>query len=147
MRRRFSFLILAYCLFAAAGSGGAIESVRLPITTPSGDVMLTVEIADDSFEHAQGLMHREDLPLSHGMLFVFADDARRHFWMKDTPLSLDLLFFDSGGDYIGGHFGTEPYSLRSLSSDRPARYALEVRSGEAVRLGLGEGSRLQLPLP
>lgn len=126
-------------------SGNLLALVDIRLSTSSGIVDLRVEVADTPSLRQQGLMMREDLPQGQGMLFVFDDLRRRSFWMKNTPLSLDILFFDDQGYWINSHLGTTPFSTKSLRSVARAQYALEVKAGEASRLNLGEGTKLHLP--
>ena len=80
------------------------------------------------------------------MLFIFARDAPRSFWMKNTPISLDMLFFASDGRLVGIIANTEPFSLTAQKSEKAAQYVLEIGGGEAARLGLGPQTRLHLPV-
>ena len=80
------------------------------------------------------------------MLFIFAKDAPRSFWMKNTPISLDMLFFASDGRLVGIIANTEPFSLTARKSQKAAQYVLEIGGGEAARLGLGSLTRLHLPV-
>ena len=79
------------------------------------------------------------------MLFVFYGDSLRVFWMRDTPLPLDLLFFTKDGQLANLIEWAEPLNDRPLSSLMPVRYVLELKAGSAARLGLGPGTRLQIP--
>jgi uncharacterized membrane protein (UPF0127 family) len=81
-----------------------------------------------------------------GMLFIFAKDGPRSFWMKNTPISLDMLFFASDGRLVSIIANTEPFSLTARKSQKAAQYVLEIGGGEAARLGLGSLTRLHLPV-
>jgi len=118
---------------------------RIFLQTPLDQVYLDVEIADDPIERAEGLMGREDIMPGQGMLFVFDDEYPRSFWMKNTPLSLDILFFDAEGRWVSSQLSTTPFSTKSLPSGSPAQYALEILAGESERLGLGEDTILIWP--
>jgi len=118
---------------------------RILLQTPLDQVYLDVEIADDPIERAEGLMGREDIMPGQGMLFVFDDEYPRSFWMKNTPLSLDILFFDAEGRWVSSQLSTTPFSTKSLPSGLPAQYALEILAGESERLGLGEDTILIWP--
>lgn len=134
---------LAIVIFSI--NGAFADSLKtISVDTPAGAVSLKVEVADTHHERVQGLMHRQSLNEGQGMLFIFPDEAERRFWMKNTPLSLDILFFDAEGEWVNSFIKTRPNSLKSLKSTRPAQYAIEVSGGEAERLGLGEGSKLNL---
>jgi len=135
-------LILLAILFAP--SLYAVQ-IRILLQTPLDQVYLDVEIADDPIERAEGLMGREDIKPGQGMLFVFDDEYPRSFWMKNTPLSLDILFFDAEGRWVSSQLSTTPFSTKSLPSGSPAQYALEILAGESERLGLGEDTILIWP--
>jgi len=121
------------------------DQTRILLQTPLDQVYLDVEIADDPIERAEGLMGREDIKPGQGMLFVFDDEYPRSFWMKNTPLSLDILFFDAEGRWVSSQLSTTPFSTKSLPSGLPAQYALEILAGESERLGLGEDTILIWP--
>lgn len=79
------------------------------------------------------------------MLFVFPDSAVRSFWMKNTPLALDLIFIDESR-VVGIIENAVPFSLVSRSVGVPSRYVLEVHAGFARRHGIETGDRVELPL-
>ena len=122
-----------------------LKRVDLVLLTDHQTTVIDAEIVDTPRTRAKGLMFREDLTQGQGMVFVFQKEAPRSFWMKNTPLSLDILFFDSEGHFINGHYHTVPFSKDSIRSDRPAQYAVEILAGEAKRLGLSEKTILKLP--
>ncbi len=102
-------------------------------------IRLTVEVADEKAEQDRGLMNRRLAGDEEGMLFVYPKAAPRIFWMHDTPVSLDMLFFDSDRRLVALIAHAEPFSDRLLKSRVPAQYVLEVSAGfadrHAVRLG------------
>jgi uncharacterized membrane protein (UPF0127 family) len=104
-----------------------------------------VEIADSDASRAKGLMMRTFLPQGQGMLFVWPEEAPRTMWMKDTFISLDMIFIDAQGKIVGIMTDAVPHDLSPLGTDRPARYVLEVPAGDAKRLGLAVGQTLDLP--
>lgn len=109
-------------------------------------VTFQVELANTPVQHRFGLMFSPDLRLHTGMLFIFDDIQSRIFWMKNTPIPLDLLFFDNEGRLVSIIKNAKPYSLVHLKSAGPAQYVLEISGGESSRLGFGTGTYLQLPL-
>ena len=109
-----------------------------------GDHRFQVEIADSPEERRRGLMNRQSLPPRHGMFFVFEQERQVAFWMKDTPLPLSVAYIDSDGIILEIH-DLQPYSLRSVASAMPIRYALELNQGEFAELGIGVGDRVLLP--
>lgn len=97
--------------------------------TSFGTKNIVVEVASTPSQRAQGLMKRTSLAPFDGMLFVWQDRALRHFWMKDTPLSLDILFFDEKGVLFHYEDRTTPFSERLIPSLMPAKYVLELPAG------------------
>ena len=109
-------------------------------------ISFDVRLATTPAQHAYGLMFSPPLAARTGMLFIFGEDAPRSFWMKNTPISLDMLFFASDGRLVTIIANTEPFSLTAQKSQKAARYVLEIGGGEAARLGLGPQTRLHLPV-
>ena len=93
---------------------------------------LTVEIADDDAERAQGLMFRPRLPDNHGMLFVWPAAQRNVFWMKNTPEPLDLLFFKNG-KLVATIAYAKPFDESPLDPGVESDWVLEVPAGFAAR--------------
>ncbi len=89
----------------------------------------SVELARDRPTRAQGLMDRESLALCHGMWFDFGDVRLVSMWMKNTSISLDVVFISEGLVVKQIIENTIPFSLDLLESKAPVRYALEVLSG------------------
>lgn len=108
-----------------------------------GGQPLRVEIAADDASRSRGLMGREVLPAGTGMLFVYPDSAVRAFWMKDTPLPLDIAYLDGSGRVIDIQTMT-PFSLEPHRSAAPARYALEVPAGWFAAHGVAPGAAAEL---
>ncbi|HLC27870.1 MAG TPA: DUF192 domain-containing protein [Dehalococcoidia bacterium] len=108
------------------------------------EIDLLVEIADDAQERTRGLMLRESLPESQGMLFVFEQEGNHSFWMKDTTIPLSIAFIDGAGNIIGIR-NMEPLDLTLLSPGAPYLYAVEVNRGWFERNGIGIGSTVNIP--
>jgi len=106
-------------------------------------VKVTVEIADDNAERQQGLMHRTQLEEMAGMLFLFPNEAHQTFWMKDTPLPLDMIFIRSDMTVLGIVENAEPMTTTSRSVPGTSQYVLEVNAGWAQRHNVAAGSRLR----
>ena len=103
-----------------------------------------VYLAQDSEQQRRGLMFVRQMPLTTGMLFIYEDTEFHSMWMKNTYLSLDIVFARADGTVSSVIRNTEPLSLRSLSSTEPVKYVLELNAGAARRFGIGTGSRLLL---
>ena len=118
-------------------SGLATASLR------SGGVEIVVELAVSPKEQETGLMHRKELADGRGMLFVYGEDRRLSFWMKNTLVPLSVAYLGSDGVIKEIH-DMEPLSLAPVESSRYARYALEAPRGWFSRVGLRVGDRFDL---
>ena len=125
-------------LFALSGcaSGGTWVEV--------GGHRYSVEVADDEEERARGLMFRDQLAADHGMLFIHESEDPQAYWMKNTRIPLDILYFDNARKLVSQQRDVPPCTLGDACppypSDAPARFVLELNAGEAARLGLAEGA-------
>ena len=90
-------------------------------------------------------MYKRQLRDSDGMLFIWPDSALRQFWMKDTPLSLDILFFDKTGTLVHIAERQKPFSTTLIPSLMPVTYVLELIAGDVVRRHIALGDRLISP--
>ena len=117
----------------------------LVIEGTNGAHNFNVEIADTPEEHAHGLMYRETLPADQGMLFEFADPKIATIWMKNTPISLDILFVRANGKILKIEHFAKPYSLRSASSEGVVAAVVELNGGRARDLGIMPGDVVKHP--
>lgn len=109
-----------------------------------GSAKLHVQLALTQSEQTTGLMYRTDLGLDQGMLFVFRNAKQRSFWMRNTPLPLDLAYFDNTGRLQEIH-ALYPYDEKMVSSRSSAiKFALEVKQGNLDALGIKTGAQLDL---
>jgi len=104
--------------------------------------MLDIEIADDENERMRGLMDRLELPENAGMLFIFDGDEPRSFWMKNTYISLDIIYINSKKEIVSIQKYTQPKTTTSIPSEAPAKYVLEVNAGFTDKYGIGPGDRI-----
>jgi uncharacterized membrane protein (UPF0127 family) len=125
-----------------AAPATALSTVPLRIATATGRRTIDVELAISEGEQEQGLMHRTALPSGHGMLFPFAMPKMASFWMKDTVIPLDLIFIRPDGR-VAAILSGKPNDLTPLSANDPATAVLEIAGGEATRLGLAVGDRIE----
>lgn len=140
LRLCFHALLLA-CLFAAAGCSANPTRVEFQGEVFEVDLALTRE------EQARGLMFVERLDPDRGMLFIFPREAPRAFWMKNTRIPLDILYFDSELALVGMALNARPCvadPCPSYPSGAPAQYVLELNAGTAEALGAERGDRLTL---
>ena len=138
-------VLLAVFLLIAAGAASA-DPDKVRIFSKSGEHVFTVEIADDPQKRARGLMHRRHLPRDAGMLFVYDPPQEASFWMKNTPLPLDILYADERGMIITIARMTTPYSTKNIQSGGVVRGVLEINGGLSDELGVVEGDRLSHPV-
>ena len=107
----------------------------------------SIEVAEDDAAREHGLMDRTEMAVDHGMLFVFQDDIPRAFWMKNTKIALDMLFFDADRRLVSVQHDVPPCladPCPAYSSGAPARYVLELNAGQAHKLGLVPGDELTI---
>ena len=104
---------------------------------------LDVEIADTPQKRERGLMQRLSLPAGSGMLFLFKKNEPRSFWMKNTPMALDILFANADSQIVHVAKHTTPYSTERVESGAPAQFVVEVPAGYADRRGIIEGDRIR----
>lgn len=134
--------LTGFLLVVTVGACQAGPWVRL------GGERFDVEIAATPDEQARGLMFRDELPADGGMLFIYDQEAPRSFWMKNTRIPLDILFFDGERRLVNWHTA-EPCRAdpcRGYSSEGPAQYVLELNAGTAAGLELRPGAKLQMHL-
>jgi uncharacterized membrane protein (UPF0127 family) len=143
-RRRL--LLAALLLVLPQGPLGALSPGELVIETKNGRHRFSIELADTPTARAQGLMFRESMAADHGMLFDFQVEQPVAFWMKNTPLPLDMLFIDGLGIVVKIAADTTPYSEAAVPSGQPIRAVLEVNAGTAKRLGIEVGARVRHPI-
>jgi hypothetical protein len=147
-RCRLSMLaaIAALALVAPQAPASAAEFQPLEIVTKSGVRMFSVEIAKTEEERATGLMYRKELADGRGMLFDFTPEQQVSMWMKNTFVSLDMIFITGDGRVLRIAENTEPQSLKIISSGGPARAVLEVVAGTAKKYGIAPGDQVVHPL-
>ena len=106
-------------------------------------VSITIEIADTPEARIKGLMKRWFLPERHGMLFIFDSPEIQKFWMRNTPLSLDMIFVDESRRVLNVAESTTPMSKQTYGSTGPAKYVVEVKAGFSKRHGIEKGMSIQ----
>jgi uncharacterized protein len=109
-----------------------IESVK-------GEVNFHVEIAATPEKREVGLMYRRELPPDRGMLFIFPAEKVNSFWMKNTPIALDMIFISRERKIVGIVRETVPFSLDGRSVSGPSQYVLEINGGLSRRYGFKAG--------
>ncbi len=138
--------ILVIVFAVASAPVGAASFQPLEIVTRNGVQVFSVEIATTEQEKQTGLMHRKELADGKGMLFDFNPEQEVSMWMKNTYVSLDMIFIRADGRILRIAENTEPMSTRIISSQGPARAVLEVVAGTAQKYGIRPGDRVGHPL-
>ena len=137
---RFTVAALLLATTACASAGG--RWVEL-----AGE-RFTVEVAADDASRARGLMFRDAMPRDHGMLFIHEAEGPLAYWMKNTRIPLDILYFDSGLRLVSQRRDVPPCTAGDrcppYPSSAPARFVLELNAGEAERLRLQDGAELKV---
>jgi uncharacterized membrane protein (UPF0127 family) len=137
--------VLALC--ALTGFGARAASIEpLEIVTRNGVHVFSVEMATTDKERETGLMYRKELPDGKGMLFDFSPEQQISMWMKNTFISLDMIFIRADGRILRIAENTEPQSLNIISSGGLAKGVLEVIAGTAQKYGIAPGDRVAHPL-
>jgi uncharacterized membrane protein (UPF0127 family) len=103
---------------------------------------IDVELAQDDLKRQQGLMYRDKLAENQGMVFIFEDEETRSFWMKNTVLSLDMIFVSGRNEIVTIQKNTTPYSEQSYASTKPAKYVVEVNAGYTDRHKIAVGDHI-----
>ena len=146
MRAFLVFAALGACAQPEGVSGrreAGLETEQLTVETRTGPVRFTVEIADDEAERNQGLMYRESLADARGMLFHFQEPEYASFWMRNTIISLDIIFIGPDGRILNIADHTTPYSEAPIPAAGLTRGVLEIRAGRAEELGIRPGDHVR----
>jgi uncharacterized membrane protein (UPF0127 family) len=141
-----ALFLLGWGADAFADGQPQLQTETVLIKTAKGTAAFHAEIADTAEARATGLMFRESMPADHGMLFDFGEVRRVSMWMKNTKISLDMVFADSKGRVVGIAANTVPLSTDTISVNEPVRAVFEVNAGTAKRIGLKRGGHLIHPL-
>lgn len=117
---------------------------ELTFIDSSGTAMkkIDIEIADNEYERQLGLMFREEMSDSQGMLFIFPYQTIQSFWMRNTKISLDIMFINKEKKIVTIHKGTDILSDQSYPSSDPSLYVLEVIAGFTDKFNIKTGDRI-----
>jgi uncharacterized membrane protein (UPF0127 family) len=136
--------VLAAFYITPAAKAASVQP--LEIATKSGVQVFSVEMATTEEEKQTGLMYRKELPDGKGMLFDFSPEQQISMWMKNTYISLDMIFIRADGRILRIAENTEPLSTKIISSGGLAKGVLEVIAGTAQKYGIKPGDRVAHPL-
>jgi uncharacterized membrane protein (UPF0127 family) len=119
---------------------------RVALSFPEGrDAALNVELTRTPDEHARGLMYRRSMPEDRGMLFRMGERIEHTFWMRNTCISLDLMFIDDDGTIVGIVENAPTLTDAQQTVGCPSSWVLEVNAGWSRRHGVASGQRVAIP--
>jgi uncharacterized membrane protein (UPF0127 family) len=140
--------LIGAALFVFAGAAalaGACRQDMAYLRGPDGEAAFRVEIADTEAGRARGLMHRESLAASAGMLFVYPHPQRVGFWMKNTLIPLDMIFMDKTGTVRRIGHEAQPLDETPVMGGDAIQTVLEINGGMARRIGIAPGWQMRHP--
>lgn len=135
----------AALVLMAGAAMGACRDDKVDLRGDWGSASFTVELADDNAERAQGLMNRESMARSAGMLFAYPAPRPVRFWMRNTLIPLDMIFLDDTGTVQKVHHEAQPLDESLVYGGDAIQYVLEINGGMARQLGISDGTELRHP--
>jgi len=139
IKQLFIIMILSFLLL----TGCSEEMKKVSITV--GSDTYQVEVAVTREEQSLGLMNRDEIKKNEGMIFIYNEDRKLSFWMKNTYVPLSIAFISKDGTIKEIH-NMKPESLTPVNSTHSVRYALELPIGSYERSGIGIGDKIDLPV-
>ena len=137
-------LMLALC--AVGSAHAACTPGSLDLRWPGGQAHFTVEVAADQAAREKGLMFRDHMASSAGMIFVYQAPNHARFWMKNTLIPLDMIFADETGLVTVVHSDAVPQDLTPIDGGEGVMYVLEINGGLAKRIGIAAGAEMRFDL-
>lgn len=141
----FAVLFVLVWLFLSSAPSQAAELRPLTIETANGPKTFHVEIADTPETRERGLMFRRHMAADHGMVFYYTPPRRAVMWMKNTYLSLDMLFVNAAGEITHVAADTTPLSEALVSAEGLTYAVIELNGGTAAREGISPGDVVIFP--
>ncbi len=156
------FVLLVALLYLAANHFGLFKEKKtvepfepkfrkegmLTFLTPTDDIIKTIdiEVADTDFKRAQGLMWRRSMAENQGMLFLFPNPEFQSFWMKNTYISLDIIYVGADRRIVSIAKNTTPFSEEGVPSEGLAQFVVEVNAGFCDKFGIKPGDKIEFSL-
>ena len=139
--------VLGICAMALPVAAWAVcAEDQVDLRGDWGSARFSVELADDAEERSRGLMFRESLPQSAGMLFVYPQPQHARFWMKNTLIPLDMVFADARGIVTRVHSQAIPGDLTPIDGGPGVYAVLEINAQLAERYGIAPGTVMRHPV-
>ncbi|KNG92965.1 DUF192 domain-containing protein [Pseudaestuariivita atlantica] len=145
MGSRFVAVLIGLLVWAGVASAECAPD-RVELRGDWGEAAFNVELADTPTSRSVGLMNREAMAMSAGMLFIYPAPRRAVFWMKNTLIPLDMIFADARGVVQRVHSNAIPLDLTHIDGGDGIQYVLEINGGLAERIGIVPGSELRHPM-
>lgn len=143
MRVRLASLFLTLCA-ALLRVSACNAQPQVTIATKEGkELTFQVEVADTPAKRELGLQYRRDLALDRGMIFLFPGESEHSFWMKNTPIPLDMIFIGRDWKIVGILEQAVPFSTDSRSVAGASQFVLEINGGLAKRYGIKAGDSVR----
>jgi len=120
-----------------------LQVIPLSVESGSGVHSFRVEVAATQDAQTRGLMFRQEVKPDEGMIFPSEVPQFRSFWMRNTPIPLDIIFVGADRRIVNIAANATPYSLDSLRSDGPVILVLEIAGGRAEELGIAPGDKVE----
>ena len=133
------FILLYFVLITVLN---AQETTNIIIKNNIKDVYFNVEIARKKIDRDKGLMFRKNLNLDKGMLFIFPNESKVSMWMKNTLISLDIIFISKNYKIVDIINNAKAMSKEILTSKVKAKYALEINAGLVKKLNIKIGNNI-----
>lgn len=109
------------------------------------NIKVSVEVAENEVQRQQGLMYREEMAENHGMLFIFPTESRYTFWMKNTYISLDIIFLNQDLEIVTIHENTKTNQTEErYQASENSLYVVEVNAGFTYKNGIEVGDRVHI---
>jgi uncharacterized protein len=141
VRRRSLFLTL-FAVLLQVSACQAQPQVTI-VTAGGRELTFQVEVADTPAKRELGLQYRRDLAMDRGMIFLFPAESELSFWMKNTPISLDIIFISKDLKIVGIVEQAVPFSTNSRSVTGASQFVLEINGGLSKRHGIKAGDSVR----
>lgn len=125
------------------------KNKKTEIFFPKQNIKIEAQLAQTILQQTKGLMNVKNLPENQGMLFVFLDESKKSFWMKNTYIPLDLIFISGDKKIVEIKENFEPCQQKncpSYTSQKKAKYVLEVNGGFCQKHQIKEGDEIQFEI-
>jgi len=136
-------LFFVLTLSACFDSQQTVDKQEITIQTPSGQqAVFFVDVADTPKEMQKGLMFVEEMPIEEGMIFLYPEQRQTFFWMKNTLIPLDIMFFDKNNELIHVEHSAIPHDKTPRGPQGPICSVVEINGGLAKKMNIPLGSKL-----